>query len=441
MLKTNTKWLALIAGAALTLATAARAQDSGPLVDLLVKKGIVTDQEAEELRAELVKDFAANSSAGKLNLSSGTSEFRISGDVRVRYEYRQGENLAGDNVDRNRFRYRVRPLFSGKLGSQWFYGVRIENGGGSRSSNVTMGDDAGPWSKTNDGLYIGQVYLGFTPTSEWTILAGRMPNPFVTTSMVWDGDINPEGLAEQFKRTIGSATYFANFGQFIYDSANPQNALAGTQNRRDQWLLGWQGGVNFKLDEKNSFQIAPTLYTYVNQKSATAKNFGGTFSPSNATAINNLTVVDLPVEFNTVLPTGAPGRIFADVAYNLDGSDRARKYGRSDLNSEKWAWQAGFQYGKAKQKGEWDAKVLYQQTGLVALDPNLVDSDIFDSRTNIEGVVGGFNYQLSDAVVFNLIWANGKTKNQSTISPGAGDIGITTLKSFNLLQLDIVAKF
>lgn len=440
MFKLTAKWLALLAGASLAFTGAARAQDSGPLVDLLVKKGIVTDQEAEELRAELVKDFAANSSAGKLNLSASVSEFRISGDVRVRYEYRQGENLTGDNVDRGRFRYRVRPLLSGKLGSQWFYGVRIENGSGNRSSNVTMGDDAGPFAKTNDGLFIGQVYLGYTPTPDLTIIAGRMPNPFVSTAMVWDGDVNPEGVAEQWKHTVGKATYFVTLGQFLYDSANPQNAIAPAVNRADQWLLGWQGGVTFKIDDKNSFQVAPTLYNYINNQ-RTSKTFFGNFGPSNATAINNLTVVDVPFEFNTVLPTGAAGRFFGDVAYNLDGEDRARKFGRSDLDSENWAWQAGFQYGKAKLKGEWDAKVLYQQTGLVALDPNLVDSDIFDSRTNIEGVVAGFNYQLSDAVVFNFIWANGKTKDKSAVSPGAGDIGVTTFKSFNLVQLDIVAKF
>jgi len=29
-----------------------------------------------------------------------------------------------------------------------------------------------------------------------------MPNPLVTTPMVWDPDINPEGLAEQWKHTF-----------------------------------------------------------------------------------------------------------------------------------------------------------------------------------------------------------------------------------------------
>ena len=50
-------------------ATAARAQDSGALLDLLVKKGIITDQEAEDVRADLVKENAATA-AGKLKLST-----------------------------------------------------------------------------------------------------------------------------------------------------------------------------------------------------------------------------------------------------------------------------------------------------------------------------------------------------------------------------------
>jgi hypothetical protein len=440
MLLNKSKWLALLGGAFL-LAGSALAQDSGPLIDLLVKKGIVNDQEAEELRADLVKDFASNSPAGKLNLSSSLTEFRISGDIRVRYELRSGQdNTTGDNVDRARWRYRLRPLFTGNLGSQWFYGFRFENSNGSRSSNVTMGGDGGPWGKSDDGLYVGQVYIGFKPTNDWTLYAGRMPNPFVSTSLVWDGDINPEGFAEKFTHEAGKVTYFANLGQFLYDSANPQNALSPSTNRQDQYMLGWQGGVKVKIDEKNSFQIAPTLYHYVNNE-LTSKNFAGAFSASNATAINNLTVVDVPVEFNTVLPNGAAGRIFGDLAYNIDGEDRAAKYGRADLDSEVWAWQLGAQYGKAKLKGEWDAKVFYQQTDLFSLDANLVDSDLFDSRVNTEGFVAGVNYQLSDAVTFTVTYANGKTKNKSAISPGAGDIGISTLKGFSLLQLDIVAKF
>ena len=52
----------IFAAASLTLALSgitARAQDNGALLDLLVRKKIITDQEAEELRGELTKDFSA----------------------------------------------------------------------------------------------------------------------------------------------------------------------------------------------------------------------------------------------------------------------------------------------------------------------------------------------------------------------------------------------
>src|SRR5437762_11480720 len=87
------------------------------------------------------------------------------------------------------------------------------------------------------------------------LTAGKMTNPLVTTLMVWDADINPEGLAEQWKHTYnlsfgGGATnavksyskdgknagaaveaepfkvkldLFVNLAQFVYDDSNPEN--------------------------------------------------------------------------------------------------------------------------------------------------------------------------------------------------------------------------
>ena len=83
----------LIAGA-----ITARAQDAGALLDLLVKKRLITDQEAEEVRGELTKDAAATS-AGKLKLSTPITEVELYGDMRVRYEARQGETGAPSTLD------------------------------------------------------------------------------------------------------------------------------------------------------------------------------------------------------------------------------------------------------------------------------------------------------------------------------------------------------
>ncbi|MBC8009576.1 MAG: hypothetical protein H7067_05725, partial [Burkholderiales bacterium] len=63
----------------------AQAQDSGPLIDALVRKGILTDQEGEELRADLLRDFGTTS-PGKVDLSPTVTKLRIAGDARVRYQ-------------------------------------------------------------------------------------------------------------------------------------------------------------------------------------------------------------------------------------------------------------------------------------------------------------------------------------------------------------------
>src|SRR6266550_7757678 len=85
-----------------------RAQDAGALLDLLVRKKLINDQEAEEVRAELTKE-AATTSGGKWKLSSPITELELYGDVRVRYEYRGGRtvdntNFRDDSQERQRER-------------------------------------------------------------------------------------------------------------------------------------------------------------------------------------------------------------------------------------------------------------------------------------------------------------------------------------------------
>src|SRR6266550_7904086 len=295
--------LAAIAVCFALCGTAARAQDAGALLDLLVKKRLITDQEAEEVRTELVKE-SAETSAGKWKLSTPITEIELYGDVRLRYQYNGGETkstgpvaspgagVAGTNdwQERERERYRLRLGLRGTLMDDWFFGLRLETNASNRSTNVTFGDDTsgssagggGPFAKGSDLVYIGQAYGGYKGFPDTTLTAGRMPNPLITTRMVWDPDINPEGLAEQWKHTFvfggeappppvfskdGKAVagpppqpflkldLFANFAQFVYDDSNPENPLGargtttangvGTQliPNTDAFLLAWQVGA------------------------------------------------------------------------------------------------------------------------------------------------------------------------------------------------------
>ncbi len=303
------KFTAVAIAVGMLSALTARAQDAGALLDLLVKKHLITDQEAEEVRADLTKEAAATS-AGKWKLSTPITELELYGDARVRYEIRNGEtgspNLVDprrDTLQRNRARYRLRIGLRGQLTDDWFFGVRLETSTSPRSTNVTFGDDSGPFGKSSDGMNVGQAYLGYTGFKDLKLTAGKVANPFVTTSMVWDGDINPEGMTEQYKHTFNislgggvastskddkgvvtaveseprkmTIDLFANFGQFVYDDVNPDNPIGHNGlAHTDAFLLGWQVGAKINFTKDMYFQLAPTFYNYTGH----GDSFNGAFS-------------------------------------------------------------------------------------------------------------------------------------------------------------------
>ena len=219
--------------------------------------------------------------------------------MRLRYDYRGGRLPSNDPdhpndwQERERERYRLRLGLRGTLMDDWFFGVRLGDG---RKRPFLKRDvwrrhieyltwwrrtirKGRRWDLRRPGVGGYKGFPGFT------FIGGRMPNPFVRTLMVWDDDINPEGLAEQWKHTFtiggGQATpasyskdgktiaapppeplvkidVFANFGQFVYDDTNPSNPI-GTPPTTTQpiggetqqtplanaFMLGWQIGAKF----------------------------------------------------------------------------------------------------------------------------------------------------------------------------------------------------
>ncbi len=486
----------IFAVAALTLAfggITAQAQDNGALLDLLVRKKIITDQEAEEIRGELTKEFSGTP-AGKLKLSTPVTELELYGDARVRYEIRNGNSgppstlvtNPNDAQQRNRARYRLRLGLRGTLLDDWFFGLRLETSTSPRSTNVTFGDDSGPFGKTSDGAFVGQAYLGYKGIRDVTLTVGRMPNPFITSSMVWDGDINPEGLAEQYKHTFNlsygggtaaasaesyskdgkggaaavvtsepykmSIDVFANFGQFVYDDTNPENPIgprkSGVPNT-DAYMLGWQVGAKFNFTKDIYLRSAATLYNYTGNGDSFNKLFSG--DPDvlddegeqvslNQTGIDSLLVLEFPTEFGFKIGE-LPARVFGDFAVNLDAEDRARAAGHPESDDQRYAYQIGVGIGQLKAKHDWQIQAFWQHAEQYSLDPNLVDSDIFDSRVNMEGIAIQAGYALSDAVTFNLTYAYGEQIDSALGTGGVGDIGVNPLREYQLFQADLNWKF
>ncbi len=423
------------------------------------------------------------SAADKWKLSTSITEMELYGDIRLRYQYNGGETdntpvappgagVAGthDWQERERERYRLRLGLRGTLLDDWFFGLRLETNASSRSTNVTFGDDTssssagggGPFAKGSDVVYVGQAYGGYKGFPDFTFTAGRMPNPLLSTRMVWDPDINPEGLAEQWKHTwaIGGGAppppvfskdgknvappppsepwlkidVFANFAQFVYDDSNPENPLVGAK---------------FDFPHILYFQLAPTLYNYTGNGDTFNIHYQGgdphlTNSASlaqNQTGINSLLVFDLPAEIGWKA-WGLPMRLFGDFATNFEGDERASAAGQPGQGSQRYAYTIGLGIGQLKKKNDWQIDLWYQHAEQFALDPNLIDDDWFNGQLNIHGVGVTAAYNLSAAVNLTLNYGHGWWYNHNLGTGGVAQaIAINPMDQYNFFTADLNVKF
>jgi hypothetical protein len=450
---------------------------------------------------------AEKTAADKWNLSTSITEMELYGDIRLRYQYNAGRTddtpvaapgpgVAGthDWEERERERYRLRLGLRGTLLDDWFFGLRLETNASARSTNVTFGGDTstsspgtgGPFAKGDDTAFVGQAYGGYKGFPGVTLTAGRMPNPLVNTLMVWDPDINPEGLAEQWKHTFtfgggslpppsyskdGKAVappppsepflkldLFANFAQFVYDDANPENPLGARKTttqptgekqlvpNHDAFLLAWQIGAKLDFPHILYFQLAPTLYNYTGNGDTFNVHYQGgdpnlTNSASlaqNQTGINSLLIFDVPAEIGWKL-WGLPMRVFGDFAVNFEAQDRANAAGHPANGSQRYAFQIGGGIGQLKKKNDWQVDVWYQQQEQYSLDPNLIDDDITQSQLNMHGVAARAGYNLSAAVNLNLVyshmWRYDKGLGTGGV-PQAVDLNPTDQYQFFVAELD-----
>jgi hypothetical protein len=408
------------------------------------------------------------------------------------------------------------------LFDDYYYGVRLETASSPRSTFVTMGGSSpGPYGKSAAGIAIGQAYLGWRPESWFDLTLGKMPNPLYTTPMVWSPNINPEGAAERFKYTVGQADFFANFGQFIYQDENPVNASGGLginnlygQTANNIFQVAWQGGFTYNLTTNFSAKVAATVYQYFGLKqtsqtyAGTSPYYGDSFVgegeypqtgtvlgnsgysstgsysyqpgdysanyPNNQVGLNDLLVIEIPFEVNYKFKK-VDARIFGDVAYNVQGQQRAQAAaagyqayldylasqqtiptgttGFAPQTGEDKAYQIGFSVassgsiglvnGTTAQKHAWEVRTYWQHVEQYALDPNLVDLDFFSAALNLQGIYVGAAYGFTDNVIGTFRYGHASRINSLLGTGGSGaDIPqINPIQDFDIFQFDLTLKF
>ena len=92
-----------------------------------------------------------------------------------------------------------------------------------------------------------------------SIWAGRIPNPWFYTDLIWANDLNFEGVAVNYKRDIEcGVTGFVTGGAF------PLQAITQVTQPDQKWLLGAQAGVEYKPDRPVIAKLGVALYDYEN---------------------------------------------------------------------------------------------------------------------------------------------------------------------------------
>ena len=435
--------------ACLASATISLAQESNALLDALVKKKILTVQEAEEIRADLVREQAATS-AGKIALSSAVTSLKLSGDIRVRYQYDNDRRETGDAGDTQRSRERVRLRLSAdlQLVEGWFAGLQLQTGQQSNSGNQTMGEGSAA-GFGNYGIYLSRVFLGWS-NEDMTFVAGKMANPFFTTNMVWKSDINPSGFAQSLDlmKLFGCQSPVGLklvAGQFVA-ADNAENATADIGNL-DSWLFQGQLIASAKLGEGIKATVAPGYMTYNSGKLIANGNNGVIFEGKDAN--RNLSIILAPgdVAFQCF---GIPAKVMWDFAYNTQAKARVNEtYGFHDNGNSIYrsrdaiAWLIGFQLGANKTQGDLAFLANYRQVGMGALDPNIGDVDFHQQRLNCKGFELMASYNITDACVFALTaFLSEHLRDAGKItSPVPGATGVIRNKRSEVIRADISIKF
>jgi hypothetical protein len=325
-----------------------------------------------------VEDLAAtNEQVANLEAQNKSTSWaetvKWKGDFRYRYEKIEED---GKN-DRDRNRIRARAALIAKPTDTTEVGLGLATGGDDPvSTNQTLG---GGGSTKDIRLDLG--YLRWTGLDNVYVTAGKFANPFYKeqkSSLIWDGDFRPEGVAAGWTGDV----FFANAEYSFLESDSKNN---------DDGFWGAQVGAKFALFESMNL-TATAKYLDIPSKGREAvldqndPDFFGNSSIINAEGKEvyeydyNLYNVSLGLNMNLF---DMPFALYGDYVKNDDADDFDTGY------------LAGIKLGSAKKKGSWQLQYQYQDLEADATFGAITDSDFMGGGSDGKGHKLGAKYAIA----------------------------------------------
>lgn len=315
-----------------------------------------TDQIAQGLASASAMDWARS--------------IRWKGDLRYRHEQ---FDIGGQPSDRVRHRIRARLGMDARISERLAAGFQIATGeiADPRSTNATLDD-----GNRRKEIALDLAYVDWKPRDGMLVTFGKQKQPWFKpgNSALFDGDVNPEGIAFQYG---GSSGPFARIWGYWLE----EMATAADSN-----LVGAQFGYGFG----GGLTLAAGYWDYGAIENQPVLNFSG--SPAgnssfaadascNASAAGttgcyrfDYNIVQVDAQWSGKLGT-LPLMLFGGYLENLDPDE---------LNT---GYNLGFQLGRAADPGAWEFGALYQEVERDAQFSALYDSDFADGLTQGRGVL------------------------------------------------------
>ena len=425
--------VALFAGAAALMALTpnTHAQSSvDALLNKLEQKGILTVDEAKELKAENQQDSAADLNKAmnsRFPTSDWITSYKLSGDFRGRIDDQTGMDGNKTFADRIRYRYRLRAGLIVSMKDNLEAGFSITSGdtapttggyggGGGQplSNNSTLQDNG-----TKKNIYIDTAYGKWTALNSdgWLLSTtiGKMYNPLQFTPMVFDPDWTPEGAALQGGYTFNDQhSILVNGVAFIEDQE-----VGGTDKGsvRAPALFGGQAIWNANWTRRIGTSLGLGGYAIVNSTNLTTANVPyvnqGNSRSSAGGLINDYTpiIADASVTYKLdsfpLYPGAFPIKLSGEYINNVGAN-------QNDNNNQ--GYWIGIMFGKSGKKHAWDISYRYEYLEADATYDQLVDDDNgayyqnaptggapgYYGGTNVKGSLIKANYSITDSLTFTF---------------------------------------
>jgi len=433
---------ALCGGLLLAMSVPASAAVDAKLLDMLKANGSISPAQYTELQAELARDQKDQQIARQAQQETNeqiaatakkTTELstfdqklawaaktQFKGDVRFREETVHNDGVP-NNKDQDRQRIRARLGAYSEINPQVDTGIRIATGSNddARSTNQDLNNYFDKKS-----IWLDQGYVDYHPDAikNLHLVGGKMPQQWVSMGdIIWDSDINPEGLAATYKYPLGGSTeLFGSAGHYtLKDNVDGE----GVQFKHDLRLYAGQLGARFAITDSMKMTLGGSIYSYDNDANSACPTTGTVTAPC-ALAVNGNSPNERfklyegfgQLDFSN-LPV--PLSLYGQYVNNKDAS-----------NDQDTGWLAGV---KSKIYG-FAVDYNYRDVQRNAVVGAFTDSDFANGFTGSRGSKLKVSYELDKN--FNL----GATYFLATSDQTNANINKKD-SDINTLQLDAEAKF